>query len=405
MITYKYKAQGSDGHVVNGIIKSYDEYEAVSTLRESGVIVTSIEEVKEEAANTGLNMKIGSGKIKEKDLAILCSQFEIIITAGLPIVRCIRMVAEQTVDKEFRRILFKVAEDVDSGMSMAQSFENNASKKLPKTFIETIRAGEMSGTLEECFRRLKKYYDKSAKTKAKIVSALTYPAIVIVIAIVVFIIIMVVAVPMFVDVFESLGSDLPVITKALIGFSNFFLNYWWILLAVVVALAAAWVVAMHNENGKKAITAFKLTRSPLHKINVMNAAGQFASTMSTMIAAGLPITKALDITSAVVNNYTFSLAIRDVKQGVEQGRSMTDIMKKIKYFPSMLTEMTGVGEQSGSLESTLDVIADYFNNEVEIKTNRLLALMEPIITIALAVIVVILLLAVYLPLFTMYGSM
>ena len=405
MITYKYKAQGADGHVSSGIIKSYDEYEAVSTLRESGVIVTHIEEVKEETEGKGLNMKLGSGKIKEKDLAILCSQFEIIISAGLPIVRCIQMVAEQTADKELKRVLLKVAEDVDSGISMAQSFENNGSRKLPKTFIETIRAGEMSGTLEECFRRLKKYYDKSSKTKAKIVSALTYPAIVIVIAIIVFIIIMVVAVPMFMDVFESLGSELPAITKALMAFSNFFLNYWWIVLAVVVALVAAWVIAMHNENGKKAITAFKLTRSPLHKINVMNAAAQFASTMSTMISAGLPITKALDITSSVVNNYTFSLAIRDVKQGVEQGKSMVDVMGKIKYFPSMLTEMTGVGEKSGNLESTLDVIADYFNNEVEIKTNRLLALMEPAITIALAVIVVILLLAVYLPLFTMYGSM
>ena len=405
MITYKYRAQGADGHVANGIIKSYDEYEAVAALRESGVIVTHIEEVKENQPATGLNMQIGSKKIKEKELAIICSQFEIIIGSGLPIVRCIEMVADQTSDKELKKLLTKVAEDVDSGASMAQSLENNGKKKLPSTFIETIRAGEQSGTLEECFRRLKKYYDKSAKTKAKIVSALTYPAIVIFLAIIVLIIIMVVAVPMFTETFESLGTELPAITKALIGFSNFFLNYWWIVVAVIILIAVAYAVAMHNENGKKALTAFRITKSPLHKINVMNAAAQFASTMATMISAGLPITKALEITSSVVNNYTFSLAIREVKTGVEQGKSMVDVMSKIKYFPSMLSEMTGVGEKSGNLEGTLDVIADYFNNEVEIKTNRLLALMEPAITIGLAVIVVILLLAVYLPLFSMYGSM
>ena len=172
------------------------------------------------------NPVLGGYKIKEKELAVICSQFSIILTSGLPIVRCVEMVAAQTRTKELRRGLTKVAQDVSGGYSLAQSFENNV-RGLPVTFLETVRAGEQSGTLELCFDRLHTYYDKSAKTKAKLASALTYPALVLVVAAIVFLVIMTVAVPMFTKTFEELGTELPGITKGLIAFSNFFTNYWW----------------------------------------------------------------------------------------------------------------------------------------------------------------------------------
>lgn len=307
MTTYRYKGQTKDGTAVSGVIRAYDEFEAASRLRETVAIITRLEEVREKKENI-FNRPIGL-KIKEKELALICSQFAIILSAGMSIQHCVEMVAAQTRNRHIRQMLEKVAEEVGAGYSMAQSFENNA-PYLPKTFIETVRAGEQSGTLEECFQRLHRYYDKSAKTKA-----------------------------------------------------------------------------------------------PLHRLHTLNAAAQFAHSMATMLTAGLPVPKALDVTGNVISNYTFALAVQEVKQKVERGRTISESMGQIEYFPKMLTEMVGVGEQSGSLEETLDVIGEYFDNEVEVTTARLLSVLEPIITIALAVIVVVLLLAVYLPLFTLYGGM
>lgn len=399
MTTYRYKGQTKDGTAVSGVIRAYDEFEAASRLRETVAVITRLEEVREKKENI-FNRPIGL-KIKEKELALICSQFAIILSAGMSIQHCVEMVAAQTRNRHIRQMLEKVAEEVGAGYSMAQSFENNA-PYLPKTFIETVRAGEQSGTLEECFQRLHRYYDKSAKTKAKVVSTLTYPAMVIVVAIAVFIIIIAVAVPAFNDVFAEMDTQLPGITRVLLAISDFFIGWWWLLLLIAAGLGIAYMVARRSIRGRRAIA---LTKAPLHRLHSLSAAAQFAHSMATMLTAGLPVPKALDVTGNVISNYTFALAVQEVKQKVERGRTISESMGQIEYFPKMLTEMVGVGEQSGSLEETLDVIGEYFDNEVEVTTARLLSVLEPIITIALAVIVVVLLLAVYLPLFTLYGGM
>ena len=400
MTTYRYKGVSPDGVRVTGVIHAYNEYEAATQLRSTCAIITKIEPVPETREK---NPVLGGYKIKEKELAVICSQFSIILTSGLPIVRCVEMVAAQTRTKELRRGLTKVAQDVSGGYSLAQSFENNV-RGLPVTFLETVRAGEQSGTLELCFERLHTYYDKSAKTKAKLVSALTYPALVLVVAAIVFLVIMTVAVPMFTKTFEELGTELPGITKGLIAFSNFFTNYWWVLALIVLGLWIGKMILRRTPQGRLFLAEGKLRRSPLRGLYQMRASAQFASTMSTMLTAGLPIVKALDVTAGVISNAAVSEAVRRVKSGVEQGRGVAACMEKERVFPQMLTEMTGVGERAGSMEQTLNVIAEYFDNEVSVKTQRLLSLLEPAITIALAVITVILLLAVYLPMFTMYGS-
>lgn len=402
MTTFRYKGQTAGGAKVSGVLRAYDEFEAADKLRESVAIITKLEAVPEKKESV-LSRPVAF-RVKEKELALLCSQFAIILASGLSVERCVSMVAAQTKNKYLRRMLDKVSEEVGAGYSLAQSFENNA-PYLPKTFTETLRAGEQSGTLESCFQRLHAYYDRSAKTRAKIVSTLTYPAMVVVVAIVVFVIIIAVAVPAFTTAFNEIGSDLPGVTKALMAVSTFFTKWWWLLLGVLALLAAAYLAVRRTERGRAALAAWSLTRAPLRRIHSMNAAAQFAHSMATLLAAGLPLPRALEVTANVVSNYTFSLAVRQVRQDVERGRPMTESMSAIDYFPPMLTEMVGVGERSGSLEETLDVIGDYYDNEVSVTTARLLAVLEPAITIALAVLVVLLLLAVYLPMFTLYGGM
>lgn len=401
MTTFRYKGQTAGGAKVSGVLRAYDEFEAADKLRESVAIITKLEAVPEKKESV-LSRPVAF-RVKEKELALLCSQFAIILASGLSVERCVSMVAAQTKNKYLRRMLDKVSEEVGAGYSLAQSFENNA-PYLPKTFIETLRAGEQSGTLESCFQRLHAYYDRSAKTRAKIVSTLTYPVMVIIVAIVVFVIIIAVAVPAFATAFNEIGSDLPGVTKALMAVSTFFTKWWWLLLAILALLAAAYLAVRRTERGRAALAAWSLTRAPLRRIHSMNAAAQFAHSMATLLAAGLPLPRALEVTANVVSNYTFSLAVRQVRQDVERGRPMTESMSAIDYFPAMLTEMVGVGERSGALEETLDVIGDYYDNEVSVTTARLLAVLEPAITIALAVLVVLLLLAVYLPMFTLYGG-
>lgn len=399
MTTYRYKGQTVDGAKVSGVIRAYDEFEAVAKLRDTCAFVTKLEEVKEKKSAFSAGTHV---RIKEKELALICSQFSIILGTGLPVMRCVEMVASQSRNKRTRRMLEKVAEDIGAGYSMAQSFENNM-PGLPKTFIETVRAGEQSGALEECFKRLHKYYDKTAKTKAKVISTLTYPAMVIAVAVIV-VIIMVKAIPAFGDVFAEMGTEMPAVTKGLIAVSNFFVGWWWLILLILALLGILYTLAKRTEKGRVAISSFSLKHAPLRRLHSMSAAGQFANTMATMLAAGLPVPKALDVVSQVIGNYVFSVGVREVKQSVERGRTISESMEEIEYFPKMLTEMVGVGERSGSLEQTLDVIGTYFDNEVEVLTSRLLSLMEPIITILLAVVVVFLLLAVYLPMFSMYGG-
>lgn len=401
MTTFRYKGQTAGGAKVSGVLRAYDEFEAADKLRESVAIITKLEAVPEKKESV-LSRPVAF-RVKEKELALLCSQFAIILASGLSVERCVSMVAAQTKNKYLRRMLDKVSEEVGAGYSLAQSFENNA-PYLPKTFTETLRAGEQSGTLESCFQRLHAYYDRSAKTRAKIVSTLTYPVMVIIVAIVVFVIIIAVAVPAFTTAFNEIGSDLPGVTKALMAVSTFFTKWWWLLLAILALLAAAYLAVRRTERGRAALDAWSLTRAPLRRIHSMNAAAQFAHSMATLLAAGLPLPRALEVTANVVSNYTFSLAVRQVRQDVERGRPMTESMSAIDYFPPMLTEMVGVGERSGSLEETLDVIGDYYDNEVSVTTARLLSVLEPAITIALAVLVVLLLLAVYLPMFTLYGG-
>lgn len=402
MTTFRYRGQTADGAKVSGIIRAFDEFEAVSELREKCAFITKIEPVKETSDNI-FTKPMNTG-IKEKELAMLCSQFSILLSSGLTVLRCLQMVAGQSRNKQLRKALEKAAEEVGAGRSMADSLESSKDIKFPPTFIETVRAGEQSGSLQSCLARLKGYYDRSSAAKAKLASAMTYPIMVIITAIIVVIIVMVKAVPAFTSTFLELGTELPAITKGLIAMSDFFVKWWWVVIFAGAILGIGYMAYRRTENGRITISKFALTKSPLRRLSSMSASGQFATALSAMLSSGLPIPKALTVAGEVAGNYMFTLASRKVRQDVERGRTMADSMKEIDYLPTMLTEMMGVGESSGTIVETLDAVGVYFVNETEIITNRLLALMEPIITIILALITLLLLLAVYLPMFSMYDG-
>lgn len=405
MKTYHYEGLSSSGAKVEGVVEAIDQQEAVAKAKANCKVVVKVErQAEKNVFNTDIGELLGGAKIKPKALSLLCSQLAIELKAGLPIVRSLELVAENEPDKNLKKILERTAEDVGAGHGLADSFAANG-PALPATFIETVRAGEESGTLDDCFNRLKTYYKNSGAVASKVGSALVYPIMLIVVAVVVVAIIMIKAVPVFEDSFASMGNELPGVTKALIAVSHFMTDNILVMIAIIASLAIFITVFGRTESGRRLYARIALTFPGIGLVNKMNAASQFAATMATMLAAGLPMVQATEITSRVVDNYLIKQDVRHAAEGIVTGRRLFDGLKESPWLPKLLLEMTGVGEETGNLDDTLNVINDYYTDEVSVAVERALGIMEPCIVLVMAGLVVFILLSVYLPLFTMYGSM
>ncbi len=401
MTTFKYRAKAADGTTVNGIIEAYDEYEAIDQIRRTCPVVEKIKPVRsDKKINIDLNEPLW---VSDKTLALTANQFYIMLKAGISMTRVIEIVAEQSDDKLMKKILTACAADVAGGYSLASSLEKNG-KKIPAVFIETVRAGEESGTLENSFASLEAYYTRAHKTKKKIKSALAYPIIVLILAVVVIAIVMVVLVPRMTETLTSLGTELPVMTKILIAISNFFKNAWYILLIVIAALGIAIFAYGKTEKGRLLYSKIRMKIPILGKIAKYSAAAQTANTLSTLLAAGLPVTKAVDIVSRVLDQRCVGEELNKAVVKLENGMSLGEALADSKYLPSMLLEMVTVGESSGSLEETLRTIGTYYNDEATSASDQALAMIEPMITIILGLVVGFIVISIYVPMFSMYGG-
>ena len=401
MKTFAYHARTAAGVEVDGVTSANTVDEAIANLRGNGLVVATI---KEEGDSKGdIRSLIGPRKIKDKTLSVLCAQLAIIMQSGLPLPRALRMVADQTTDKALSRIFLDVADDITAGSGLADSFVRYGSN-LPATFIETVRAGEESGNLDVVFNNLARYYDKSARASGKVKSAMIYPAFVLGVAVVVVIVIMLFAVPTFKSTFESFGGELPLPTQVMMGVSDFMVAWWPLLLAIVVALFIGFRVALRNERFHMAASRLFLRIPVLGKIAAQGSTAQFSSTMSMMVQAGLPMPKAVDVCSRSIANYSMAAALGPVVGELEAGHSLAGALRRTNAYPDLACEMVEVGEETGSLHNTLSVLSDYYDNETAVATERALSLLEPLTIVVLALIVVMILLAVYLPMFSIYGS-
>lgn len=398
MTTYKYRAKAEDGSTVNGVIEAYDEYEAIDQIRQTYPVVEKIAPVrKDRKFNINLNEPLW---VSDKTLALTSNQFFIMLKAGLPMSRVIELIAGQTADKLMKRILLACAADVSAGYSLANSLEKNG-KKIPAVFIETVRAGEESGTLETSFKSLENYYSRANKTKKKVKSALTYPIIVLILAVVVIAVVMVVLVPRMTETLQSFGTELPLVTRILIAISKFFSSSWYYLLIAIAVIGIALFSYGKTEKGKLVYSKIRMKLPVLGKIAKYNAAAQTANTLATLLAAGLPVTKALDIVSRVLDQRCVGEELNKAVVKLENGMSLGEALSDSKYLPPMLLEMISVGEASGSLEDTLQTIGLYYSEEATAASDAALALLEPTITIVLGVVVGFIVIGIYIPMFSM----
>ena len=302
MQIYKYQAISKGGEKVSGVIDGFNEFDAVERIKKTCDVILTISQVKEDAPGL-LNMEIGGNKLNTKAFTVMCSQFAIILRSGIPIARTIHLIADKTTDKKINHILKQVGEDVEAGHSVYASFKERGEKLFPQIFLETIRAGEESGSLDKAFETMYLHYDKQVKLKNKVKGALAYPAFVLFVAIVVVIVLMVAVVPTFTAIFESYGAQLPLITQALIAISNFFRDYWLVLAIIAIALVIVYKFVSANEDGRLWLAKTSLKLPVFGNINILTAASEFANSMTTMLGAGLPITRSLSISAKVISNY------------------------------------------------------------------------------------------------------
>ena len=404
MITYKYVALSHGGEKVSGVIEAFNDMDAVDRLKQNHAIILKMTPVKGEGQGL-LNMEIGGNKLNSKAFIVMCSQFSIILSAGIPIARTVHLIAAKTSDKPLHKMLLRVAEDVEAGRAVAASFAEHGEKLLPPTFVETIAAGEQTGNLDKAFQTVYEHFDKQAKMAAKVRSALAYPVFVLVIAVVVVAVLMIKVVPTFTAIFASLGGELPLVTRILIGISNFFIKYWMLLLAIVAAFTIAYKVYGNTETGRMNLAKWGLKVPVLGNIQELNAASEFANTMTTMLASGLPMVRAISITAKTMSNYFMSTETGKLSAKLEEGHALGQSMREADYMPDILVDMVSVGEETGEMEQTLKTIATYYDAELDMAIAAALAKLEPALLIGLAVVAGFIVIAIYMAMFSMYALM
>ena len=403
MNSYKYSALSKDGAKVKGVMEAMDEYDAIDKIKVNNSIVLDIEKIKTGGIFDVLVMDVNP-KIKVKPLAIMCSQFAIILNAGTPIDQTIKMIAAQTQDKKLKKLLDNAYLDVSHGSTIEAAFRKN-SNALPEVFLQTIKAGEQSGKLALSFENMQKYFENSFKNSQKLKSATTYPLFVLAVAVVVVIVVMVKVIPTLTSVFAELGGELPIMTQVLINVSNWFRSYWLILIGIILDLYIGYKLYTKNEDNKIKVAESKLKLPILGNINLLANCQEFSTTMATLLDAGLTVSEALRTTSKCLTNDALSKEVYAMAEKIDTGSSLTDTMSNSKYLPITLKEMTGIGEKSGELVSTLKTIGDYYTNETDYATKTALAKLEPTMLIILAIFAGYIVMAIYLPMFTMYSMM
>ena len=406
METFNYSVISKDGKKVSGVIEAYDEMDAARKLKASYPIVESLSHVSDKGiVGSFFGSDIGGKKLNDKAFTLMCGQFATILKAGIPIARTVHLVADKMTDKNLKNLLIQVGEDVESGRTLSASFAEKGKDLLPLTFIETIRAGEESGNLDTAFDSANRHYTKRMKLKGKVRGAMIYPTFVMILAVVVVIVLMIKVVPTFTQIFAEQGSELPAITRSLIAISNFFRYNWYIIAILAIGGYIIFKIYTASEKGRMKWAKFQLNMPVLGEINVLNAASEFTNTMAMMLGAGLPITKAVSITARAMSNYYMSNEVGKIAQEIEVGHTLGHALRESGCLPDVLVDMAAIGEESGELESTLGMVGEYYDSELEAATQAALAKLEPATLIFIGVVAGYIVIAIYVAMFSMYNGM
>lgn len=401
MAAYGYEALDKAGKTIKGSIDADTIDKAKSELKQQGYTLLSIKE--QSLLTRDLNIEIG-GYPKPRDLSVFCRQFVSMTRAGVSILEALKMLSEQTENKQLKKAVEGVRVSVEKGETLARSLKEHP-KVFPELMVNMVAAGESSGSLDIALERMAIQFEKASKTRALVKKAMMYPIIVCIVAVVVVIVMLVVIIPNYADMFTQLGTDLPGITLAVQAASNFIIDYWYILVPVIIVLAILLKMFSQTDMGKHVFHGLQLRIPALKNLKVKQASSQMARTMSTLLAAGVPLIEAVEIVGNTMDNVYFREAMDTCKNEIIIGQPLSRPLEETGLFPPMVYHMVRIGEESGNTEEMLNKLADYYDEEVEMAVQTLMAAMEPLIIVVLAVIVGVLVAACMAPMLSMYGAM
>lgn len=394
---FNYTAIDRNGKRVRSSLDASSIETAKSSLRGAGYTILDIKE------QTTLNRDIEIpflGNPKAKDMAVFCRQFVSILRAGVSVASVLAMLGQQTGNKKLRAAIREMQADVEKGESLATSMRRHP-KIFPAILVNMVSAGEASGNLEESFRQMELYFERSKRTKSKVTSAMIYPCVLIVVMIVVLIVMMTKIIPNFLKTFEDMDAELPKITLGVMAVCEWFKSWWWVPLLVLAALIVGGVLFHRTDKGKHFFGWLARKTPVVGNLTVKTACATFCRTMEVLIGSGLTLTDSMDLAASNMGNIYYLEAIRDARALVAEGTPLRESLVRTGIFPPMVSNLVGVGEETGDLQSMMGKVADYYDEEVDEATKKLLNLMEPAIIIVMAVFVVIIVLAIYLPMINM----
>ncbi|HKF44879.1 MAG TPA: type II secretion system F family protein [Thermoanaerobaculia bacterium] len=398
MPSYAWKGRNRAGLVKEGVLAADSKEVALASLRRQNIVVTGIRERGKEISLT----KVGR-KVPPKTLAVFTRQFSVMIDAGLPLVQCIEILANQQEHKNFQKILLQVRQDVEAGSTLADAMRRHP-KAFDALYVNMVAAGEAGGILDTILQRLSVYIEKAVKLKSQVRSALIYPVAVIVIAAIVVAVILLKVIPTFAALFTSLGAELPLPTRVVIAMSNFLARYF--IFFVIGVAAGVYGIRRYyaTYRGRRVIDGLLLKLPVLGMILRKVAVARFCRTLATLTSSGVPILESLDITARTAGNAIVEDAIYETRKSVEGGKTIVEPLRATNIFPNMVVQMIGVGEQTGALDAMLNKIADFYEDEVDAAVSGLVKLLEPILIFILGIVIGGIVIAMYLPMFTLINK-
>jgi type IV pilus assembly protein PilC len=400
MATYVFKAMDLAGLPAEGEVDAVSKQDVADQLKARGLVVIDIAA---KYRSKEINLEVLS-RVSAKDLAVASRQLATMVTSGMSILRALYVLESQTQSKKLKETLVAVRHDVEAGLLFSDALERHP-KVFSPLYVSMVRAGETGGVLEECLLRVADQLEKDAALRRQIRAAMIYPALVITFAITVLLALVAFLIPVFEGVFKQFPGKLPVLTQFMVGFSHLLTKQWYVLIVAVVAIVAGFIYVKRSKWGREHWDAFKL-RIPMKIGDVVQkvALARWSRTLASLSAAGVPIIQAIEITGKTAGNHVVEMAMNDVINSVKAGGTIADPLRRSPAFPPMVAHMVGVGEETGALDTMLSKIADFYDDEVATAVKALTSIMEPLMIILVGGIVGVIVISMYLPLFSIYNN-
>jgi type IV pilus assembly protein PilC len=397
--TFTYTARKDRGAQFTGEVMGDSKAAVVAELRRKGLTVVRLEE-KRGALDLRALME-NSKRISMRDKAVFARQFATMINSGLAVLRALYVLEEQTQNQRFKKIIKAVRDDVEAGMPLSDAMAKEPAA-FDRLYVAMVRAGEAGGALDQTLLRLATQLEKQDSLRRSIKSAMTYPILIAAFAIMVMIGMLLFIIPIFANMYKDLGGELPSLTRMMMDVSNMLKGYWFIIFPVIILIVWALIRLKNTEKGRRSWDRFKLALPmKLGPLIQKIAVSRFSRTLATLVGSGVPILQAIEITGKTSGNTVIEDAMVDVKESVRSGEPIAKPLMRVKAFPPMVTHMISIGEETGALDSMLNKIADFYEDEVDATVKSLTSIIEPIMMLFVGGLVGVIVISMYLPMFNM----